>query len=128
MAAEPDFNTVVPSGASSRYRIPAASAPTLILSASKDERSSARVTYHGPGSLFIRYGGWPYPNPTGTFDQKITSGSTLELPRPAWQGEVWGYFDAGGFAMVTEFGTASQMRNIRFISGTISPDPMVLFY
>ncbi len=39
------------------------------------------------------------------FDVKIASGTLYEFPKPIWNGEVWGVWDAaGGWAMINETG------------------------
>jgi hypothetical protein len=82
--------------------------PQLILSASQDERGRASIFNHSNGSLYIRLGsnvGLASSGSSPSFDVKIASGTLYELPKPIWQGEVWGAWDVtAGWAMVNETG------------------------
>lgn len=73
-------------------------APVLLLSAS-ESRVHASIYNHVNASLFI---GFDHPGvSTSSFDVKLVSGSYYELPRPIYQGRVWGVWDAaGGVAMM----------------------------
>lgn len=108
MSTPDDFNTVSPSGSDSHWRIPAAVTSQLILSSSQNERGRASIFNHGVGHLYVRFGGNVAITPSGSspnFDIKIASGSVYELPKPIWNGEVWGMWDIiGGWAMVSETG------------------------
>lgn len=108
MANLPDFLTVSPSGSDEHWKIPASTTPTLILSASSEERAHASIFNHSPNSLFLKFGGvtgMTSTGGTGLFTVKLTSGSYYELPKPIWQGEIYGAWDAaGGFALVTQTG------------------------
>jgi hypothetical protein len=108
MSTPADFTTVSPSGSDSHWRVPAAVTNTLILSASLSERGRAAIFNHGVADMYITFGGAANITPSGAtpnFDVKITSGTLYELPKPIWNGEVWGMWNAvGGWAMVSETG------------------------
>ena len=101
------FITVSPSGSDSHWKVAAATAPRLILSSSQNERAHASIFNNSGASLYLRFGGGAPDvlSVTGSWDLKLASGSFYELPKPIWQGEVWGIWDAaGGWAMVLELG------------------------
>lgn len=76
------------------------------MSSSQNTRSHGSVYNHANGAMFIRFGNPSGLAPTGSFDIKLASGSLFELPKPTYQGEMWGTWDAaGGFAFVLELGT-----------------------
>ena len=107
MASHAQFNTTAPSGSDQHWKVPAATAPTLILSASQEVRAHASIFNDSGGSLFLTFGPGGVTNlsVSGTWDVKITSASYFELPKPAYQGEVWGIWDAaGGWARVLQLG------------------------
>jgi hypothetical protein len=108
MSTPSDFTTVSPSGSDSHWRVPAAVTSQLILSASLSERARASIFNHGVGQLYIRFGGNAAITPSGSspnFDVKIASGTLYELPKPIWNGEIWGMWDVvGGWAFVNETG------------------------
>lgn len=107
MAYLPQFLTISPSGSDSHYRVSGVTAPVLILSSSQGQRAHASIFNDAAGSLYLTMGpgGAGNLSPTGTFDLKMTSGSYFELPKPIYQGEVWGIWDAaGGFARVLQLG------------------------
>lgn len=107
MASQAQFNTTAPSGSDQHWKVPAATAPTLILSASQEQRSHASIFNDAGGSLYITFGGGAPQalSVTGTYDVKLTSASYYELPKPAYQGEIWGIWDAaGGWARVLQLG------------------------
>lgn len=110
MSTSGAFNTVAPSGSDYHWRVPAGVAPTLILSSSQDERSHASIFNHTVGSLYIRFGSNAGLVSSGSavfFDAKIASGTLYELPKPVWQGDVWGVWDSPtGWAMVVALGAA----------------------
>ena len=102
------FNTTPPSGSDARWRVPVSTTPQLLLSSSQDERARASIFNHSNGSLYIIYGsnlGLASSGSSPHFDAKIASGTLFELPKPIWQGQVWGAWDvAAGWAMVNETG------------------------
>jgi hypothetical protein len=107
------FSTVSPSGSDSHARVPAGTDPKLLLSASLDARAHASVYNHSAGSLYLRFGlntGLQVSGSAVSFDVKVTSGSLYELPKPVWQGEVWGMWDvpANSWVMVLELGKATS--------------------
>jgi len=108
MSTPSDFTTVSPSGSDSHWRVPAAVTTQLILSSSQSERSRASIFNHSAASLYVRFGGNDTMTSSGSFpnfDVKIASGTLYELPKPIWNGEMWGIWDAtGGWAMVNETG------------------------
>lgn len=99
------FNTVSPSGSDAHWKIAATTSPVLILSASQEERAHASIFNNSANSLYLKYGSVNGLGVTGLYTVKLTSGSYFEMPKPPYQGEVWGLWDAtGGWAMVTELG------------------------
>lgn len=103
----PQFLTTAPSGSDAHWKVPGSTAPTLILSASQDLRAHASVFNDSVNSLYLTFGPGGVGNlsVTGTYDVKLTSGSYMELPKPTFQGEVWGIWDGlGGFARVLQLG------------------------
>lgn len=109
MSSQAAYNTMSPSGSDAHWRVAGSTTPQLLLSASQDERARASIFNHSNGSLYIRLGsnlGLASSGSSPFFDAKITSGTLYELPKPVWQGEVWGAWDspAGSFAMVSETG------------------------
>lgn len=102
------YITTSPSGSDSHWRVVATTDPQLILSSSQDERARACIFNHSNASLYLRFGSGLELKTSGSapsFDVKVTSGSLYELPKPIWQGELWGSWDAaGGWAMVSETG------------------------
>jgi hypothetical protein len=104
------FSTVSPSGSDAHWRVAASATPILLLSASQDERAHASIFNHSVNALYLKFGGsggMATSGSTGIFNVKLTSGSLYELPKPIWQGEIWGAWDAaGGFALVVELGDA----------------------
>ena len=99
--------TTATSGSDQHYRVVSATAPTLILSASQDQRVHASIFNDSANSLYIVFGPGALNSlsVTGTFDCKITSASYFELPKPIYEGEVWGIWDAaGGWARVYQVG------------------------
>lgn len=104
MSTQAQYNTIAPSGSDYHWRVTAAVTPVLIMSSSQDERAYGSIFNHANGTLFISFGG-NNVSPTGSFDVKITSGTLFPLPKPTWQGQVWGVWDAaGGYAMVLQLG------------------------
>lgn len=112
MALQSDFLTVAPSGSDSHWRVASSLSPILLLSASQDQRSHAAIFNHSNASLYVKFGGnagMANTGSLGVFDHKITSGTLYDLPKPIWQGEVWGVWDgAGGWAMVHSLGKAGS--------------------
>lgn len=108
MSTPSEFNTVSPSGSDAHWKIPAGVGVVLILSASQNERAHASIFNHANGTLHLKFGAsasMAIGGGGGIFNVKLTSGSYYELPKPTWQGEVYGAWDvAGGFAMVLETG------------------------
>ncbi len=104
------FNTVSPSGSDSHWRVAVSTTPQLLLSASQDERAYGSIFNHSNGSLYLKFGsnaGLASSGSVPFFDAKVTSGTLYELPKPTWQGEVWGAWDvAAGWALVCELGDA----------------------
>lgn len=106
MSYAPGYSSTSPSGSDAHWKVAAATAPALILSASFD-RSHASIFNHSVNALYLRFGNGRVDqlSVTGAFDVKVTSGSYYELPKPIWTGEVWGIWDAaGGSAMVLSLG------------------------
>ena len=109
MAGFPDFNTCAPSGSDQHWLVASTPASVLILSASQEQRAHASIFNDSIGTLFLRFGGNALINATGSYDVKLTSGSYYELPKPIWEGEIWGAWDAaGGFARVLQIGRAGK--------------------
>jgi hypothetical protein len=109
MSTEAAYNTVSPSGSDIHWRVAGTGdVPALLLSGSQDERARACIFNHSNAGLYIRFGGAANLKVSGSspsFDLRIASGTLYELPRPIWQGEVWGAWDAtGGWAMISETG------------------------
>jgi hypothetical protein len=106
MSSLAQFLTTSPSGSDLRWRVPATTSPILILSSSQDQRSHASIFNDSPSSLYLVLGGaGPSVSVTGTYDLKLTSGSYYEVPKPTYQGEIWGIWDGpGGFARVMQLG------------------------
>lgn len=103
------FNTISPSGSDAHWKVLSNTIPKLILSSSYDERAHASVFNHSAASIYLKVGGnsgMAVSGSSGLFTVKLTSGSYYELPKPIWQGEVWGAWDAdsAGYAMVLELG------------------------
>jgi hypothetical protein len=107
MPTQAGYNTVAPSGSDIHWRVAASATPVLVLSASYG-RGHASIFNHSVNTLHLKFGsnaGMATSGSNGIFDVKLTSGSYYELPKPIWQGEVWGAWDAaGGWAMVLEVG------------------------
>lgn len=82
-------------------------AGVLLLSAS-EHRVHASIFNHSNAALFI---GYDHPAVSSmSFDAKLVSGSYFELPRPIWQGAVYGVWDAAGsVAMMLDI-SGSQTR------------------
>jgi hypothetical protein len=104
-----DFLGTSPSGSDSHWRVPQNSAPQLILSSSLDVRAHASVFNHSSAALYLKYGsnaGMAVSGGLGLFDVRLSSGSYYELPKPMWQGQIWGAWDAdaSGFAMIVQLG------------------------
>lgn len=108
MANQAAYQTVSPSGSDSHWRVPSDTSPTLILSSSQEERAHASIFNHSAASLYLKFGSSAglATSGSGLFDVKLTSGTLYELPKPPWQGEVWGSWDAddAGYALVLELG------------------------
>ena len=105
MSFLPQFLSAAPSGSDSHWRVAGTTSPTLILSSSAGQRSHASIFNDAAGTLYLTFGPGSGVGPTGTFDVKMTSGSYFELPKPIYQGEIWGAWDAaGGFARVLSLG------------------------
>lgn len=112
MASFPDFNTCAPSGSDAHWLVPNGTSVVLILSASQEQRAHASVFNDSPASLYLKYGSPAGTGPVGIYDVKLTSGSYYELPKPIFQGEVYGTWDAagGGFARVLQIGPATPPK------------------
>lgn len=114
MSSQSAFNTISPSGSDGHWKVVGAVSPVLILSASQEQRAHASIFNDANASLYLVYGigGSGFAagvlaslSPTGSFDVKLTSGSYYELPKPIWQGEIWGIWDsATGWAHVLQLG------------------------
>lgn len=108
MASESAFNTVSPSGSDAHWRVPASVTPVLILSASQNSRAAGGIYNHGSGTLYLKFGGSAgisTSGSSGVYDLQMAPGSYYELPKPPWQGQMWGAWDiAGGSARVFELG------------------------
>lgn len=109
-----DFLGTSPSGSDSHWRVPQNSTRQLILSASADVRAHASVFNHSGAALYLKFGsnqGMAVSGGLGLFDVRLSSGSYFELPKPMFQGEVWGVWDAdlpAGSAMVVQIGRAGS--------------------
>lgn len=114
MVQTSDFIGTSPSGSDAHWRVPQGSSPRLILSASQDVRAHASIFNHSNGALYLKFGGnggMSVSGNLGLFTTKLLSGSYYEMPKPIWQGEVWGVWDSdlpAGFAMVTQTGRAGR--------------------
>lgn len=109
MASHAQFNTTATSGSDAHWTVPSTtSGPVLIMSASQDQRVHGSVYNDSPGSLYLKFGSDVNMGVSGSaqiYDVKMTSGSYFELPKPAYQGEVWGLWDLiGGWARVLQVG------------------------
>lgn len=108
MSTQAAYNTTAPSGSDSHWKVPSDTLPKLIMSASQDERAHGSIFNHSSAALYLKFGGSAgmVVSGSGIFDLKVASGSLYELPKPAWQGEIWGQWDADvvGYAMVLELG------------------------
>lgn len=110
MSTPAQFITVAPSGSDQHWKVAAKTSKTLILSGSADERSHASIFNASPNNLYLKFGdanGIAVSGSTGLYDVRLTSASYFELPKPLWQGEVWGAWDAdlpAGFALVLQLG------------------------
>lgn len=104
------YNTVSPSGSDVHWRVPSDTRPKLIMSGSQNERSFGSIYNHCNSSLFLKHGsnvGMVASGGLGIFDVKLASGTLYQLPKPTWQGEIWGCWDSDaaiGFALVFESG------------------------
>lgn len=107
-----DFLATSPSGSDAHWRVPQNSTRQLILSSSTDVRAHASIFNHSAATLHLKFGsnvGMAVSGGAGLFDVKLASGSYYELPKPMFQGEIWGVWDAdlpAGFAMVLQLGRA----------------------
>ena len=107
MANQSQFLTTAPSGSDAHWTVAGATAPQLILSASQDQRSHASIFNDSVASLYIKFGGGAVNNlsVTGTWDVKLSSGSYYELPKPVYEGEIWGIWDSPtGWARILQLG------------------------
>lgn len=108
MASQAQFNTTAPSGSDAHWVVPSSGTPILILSASQEQRVHASVFNDSSNSLFLKFGSDANMGIAGAstiYDVKLTSGSYYELPKPIWEGEIWGAWDAvGGWARVLQLG------------------------
>lgn len=108
MPAVQQFSTIAPSGSDAHWKVAGAIAPRLLLSSSNGTRAHASIFNDSAASLYIKFGGGSVAelSVTGTYDHKITSGALYELPKPIWEGEIWGVWDAAsGWAHVLSLGT-----------------------
>jgi len=109
-----DFLGTSPSGSDAHWKVPQNSTRQLILSSSQDVRAHASIFNHSVGALYLKFGsnlGMAVSGGLGLFDVRLSSGSYFELPKPVWQGEVWGVWDAdlpAGSAMVMQVGRAGS--------------------
>lgn|SRR5574337_778101 len=108
MANQSQFNTTAVSGSDAHWKVAASLSPVLILSASQEQRVHASIFNDSNGTLFLQYGGsvgMANTGALGMYDVKVTSASYYELPKPIWEGEIWGAWDAvPGFARVLQLG------------------------
>lgn len=110
---EADYDTVSPSGSDEHWRVPTNTTKQLILSASQDARAHASIFNNSTATLYLKFGnnvGMSVSGAVGIYDVKLTSASYYEMPKPIWQGEVWGVWDAdvaGGFAMILSLGRSN---------------------
>ncbi len=110
MASQAQFNTTAPSGSDQHWKVPSNTQKQLILSSSQEQRAHASIFNNANGTLFLKYGdntGIAVSGATGLYDVKMASGAYYELPKPMWQGDIWGVWDldqAGGFAHVLQLG------------------------
>jgi hypothetical protein len=110
MTTQAAYNTVSPSGSDVHWKVRSDTSPILIMSASQNERGYGSILNHSNSTLFLKHGsnvGMAVSGGAGIFDLKLTSGSRYELPKPTWQGEIWGAWDsdvAVGYALVLETG------------------------
>ncbi len=106
MGSEAQFLTTAPSGSDSHWLVGAAVTSNLILSSSQDQRVHASIFNDSPASLYLRFGGnVNVGTGSANFDVKLTSGTYFELPKPIYEGEVWGAWDAAsGWARVFSIG------------------------
>ncbi len=110
MAQASAFSTTAPSGSDMHWIVAGSVAPVLILSSSSDQRSHASIFNDANASLYLRFGGGGVGvlSPTGSYDVKVLSGTLFPLPKPIYQGEVWGIWDAAtGRALVLSLGIDS---------------------
>jgi len=109
-----DFLGTSPSGSDSHWRVPQNSTRVLILSASQDVRAHASVFNNSNATLFLKFGsnvGMAVSGGAGLYDVKLSSASYFELPKPMWQGEVWGVWDTdlpAGSALILQLGRAGS--------------------
>lgn len=109
-----DFLGTSPSGSDSHWRVPQNTAKALILSSSYDVRAHASVFNNSSGSLYLKFGGSAGVATSGSggvFTVKLTTMAYFELPKPIWQGEIWGAWDADsaqGSALVFQMGRAGS--------------------
>jgi hypothetical protein len=114
MASHAQFNTTAPSGSDQHWKVAAQTSKTLILSASVEQRTHASIFNASPNNLYLKFGdntGIAVSGSSGLFDVKLTSASYFEIPKPAWQGEIWGAWDAdlpAGFALVLQLGRTDK--------------------
>lgn len=106
MSSQAQFNTTAVSGSDIHSRVPASTTPQLILSASQEVRVFASIFNDSPNTLYLNYGGSAMGTGSAQqWDLKLTSGVLYELPKPIYQGEIWGAWDtAAGFARVLQLG------------------------
>lgn len=105
MANQSQFLTTAPSGSDQRWKVAASVTPVLILSSSQDVRSHASIFNDSVNSLYIKFGSNTGLTVTGMYDVKISSASYFELPKPIYEGEVWGTWEAlGGWARILQLG------------------------
>ena len=108
MASQSQFNTTATSGSDARWIVAASQTAVLILSSSQDQRVHASIFNDSAASLFIKFGSDVSLGNSGSaqiYDLKITSASYFELPKPIYQGDIWGLWDAtGGWARVLQLG------------------------
>ena len=113
-----DFLSASPSGSDAHWRVPQNTAKTLILSASQDVRAHASIFNNSDKTLYLKFGnnvGLAVSGTAGLYTVRLGSASYFELPKPVWQGEIWGAWDSdvqgssvAGSAMVLQIGRAGQ--------------------
>ena len=109
MASQAQMNTTSVSGSDGHWVVAASLSPVLILSASQEQRTHASIFNDAAGGLSLKFGGSAgmanSGSSAGIYDVRLTSGTYFELPKPIWEGEVWGVWDTvGGFARVLQLG------------------------